>query len=115
MVQFGEDLVSKDWRRRYQLMQETKSSRNLCRSSGSNESNSVYLAKSGGVRGHSWIRQALSDAWEPMNLEEWLGDPGHMMTGSHLTNTETKLASHQQMMNPELKLTKKVTADEEGT
>ena len=29
--------------------------------------------------------------------------------------TETKLASRRQMMKPDMKLTKKVTADEEGT
>ena len=50
-----------------------------------------------------------------MNLEEWLGDPGHMMTGPRVTITETKLASRRQMVNPELKVTKRVTADEEGT
>ena len=49
-----------------------------------------------------------------MNLEDWFGDPGHMMTRSHTMITETELAKHQQMVIPELKLTKKVTADEEG-
>ena len=39
-----------------------------------------YIAKSGGERGHSWIRQTLSDAWESMNLEDWFGDLGHVMT-----------------------------------
>ena len=43
-----------------------------------------------------------------MNLEHCFGDPGHMMTRSHAMITETKLARRQ-------KLTKKVTADEEGT
>ena len=38
-----------------------------------------------------------------------------MATGSRVMITETKLASRWQMMNPELKLTKRVTADEEGT
>ena len=38
-----------------------------------------------------------------------------MMTRSHAMITETKLARRQQMVVPELKLTKKVTADEEGT
>ena len=37
-----------------------------------------------------------------------------MTTGSRVMITETKLASRLQMMNPELKLTKRVTADEEG-
>ena len=67
------------------------------------------------MRGHSPTRQTLSDAWEPMNLEDWLGDPGHVMIGSHLTITETKTASRWQMVIPELKVTTKVTADEEGT
>ena len=96
MVQFGEDLVSNDWRRRYQLIQETKNSRNLCRSSAPNGA-IPYIAKSEGVRGHGRTRQTLSDAWEPMNLEDWLGDPGQMMTGSHVTITETKLASRWQI------------------
>ena len=42
MVQFGEDVVSKDWRRRYQLNIETKESRNLRWSPGSKENNFVY-------------------------------------------------------------------------
>ena len=76
----------------------------------------LYIAKNGCVRGDSWIRQTLSDdAWESMNLEDWFGDPGHMMTRSHAMITETKLARRQQMVVPESKLTKKVTADEEGT
>ena len=61
----------------------------------------LYIAKSGGVRGRSWIRQTSSNAWTPMNLDVMI--------------TETKLASRRQMMKPEMKLTKKVTADEEGT
>ena len=36
-------------------------------------------SQSGGVRGHSWIRQTLSDAREPMNLEDWFGD----LLGAH--------------------------------
>ena len=38
-----------------------------------------------------------------------------MVTGSRVMVTGTKLASSWQMMNPELKLMKRVTADEEGT
>ena len=53
------------------------------------------------MRGRSWIRQTSSNAWTPMNLDVMI--------------TETKLASRRQMMKPEMKLTKKVTADEEGT
>ena len=37
-----EDLVPKDWRRRYQFNFETKDSRNLCWSPGSKENNLVY-------------------------------------------------------------------------
>ena len=47
-----------------------------------------HIAKSGCVRGHSWVRQTLSDAWEPMNLEDWFGDPVAMVTRSHVTITE---------------------------
>ena len=38
-----------------------------------------------------------------------------MATGSCVMITETKLASRWQMTNPELKLTKRVTAHEGGT
>ena len=72
-----------------------------------------YIAKNGGVRGHSWIRQTLSDARESMHLEDWVGDPGHMMTGSHIMIT--KWARYHQTVIAELKLTKKGTTDEEGT
>ena len=74
----------------------------------------LYIAKSGGMRCHSWIRQTLSDAREPMNLENGFGGLVPMAIGSRVMITETKLASHWQMMNPELILTKRVTADEEG-
>ena len=67
------------------------------------------------MRDHSWIRQTSSDAWESMNLEDWFGDPGHVMTRSHAMIAETKLAKRQQTVIPELKLTKRVKADEEGT
>ena len=49
-----------------------------------------------------------------MNLEDWFGDPGHTVTRSHMMITETKLAGRRQMVTPELKLMKKVTADKEG-
>ena len=67
------------------------------------------------MRCHSWTRQTLSDAREPMNLENWFGALVPMATGSRVMMTETKLANRCRMMNPELKLTKRVTADEEGT
>ena len=66
------------------------------------------------MRGHSWIRQNLGDDREPMNLEVWFEDPRHMMTWSPTMITETKLARRHQKVIPELKLTKKVTVDEEG-
>ena len=47
-----------------------------------------------------------------MNLEDWVGDPGHMMTGSHIMIT--KWARYHQTVIAELKLTKKGTTDEEG-
>ena len=59
--------------------------------------------------------QILSDAREPMNLKNWFGGLVAMAAGSRVMIAETKLASRSQMMNPELKLTKRVTADEEGT
>ena len=52
--------------------------------------------KNGVVRGKSWTRQTLSDAWESTNWEGLCGTP-------------------RQMVAPELKLTKKVTADTEGS
>ena len=72
-----------------------------------------YIAKNGGVRGHSWIRQSLSDCRESMHLEDWVGDPGHMMTGSQ--KMITKWARYHQTVIPEQKLMKKGTTDEEGT
>ena len=47
-----------------------------------------------------------------MNLEDWVGDPGHMITGPH--TMITKWARYHRTVIPELKLTK-VTTDEEGT
>ena len=47
------------------------------------------------LRGESWTRRTLSDAWESTNWEGLCGTPW-------------------QMVAPELKLTKKVTADAEG-
>ena len=38
-------------------------------------------------------RQTLSDAREPMNLEDWFGDLGHMVIRSHVMITETILAA----------------------
>ena len=55
----------------------------------------LSITKNGVVRGKSWTRQTLSDAWESTNWEGLCGTPW-------------------QMVAPELKLTKKVTADKEG-
>ena len=55
----------------------------------------LCITKNGIVRGKSWTRQTLSDAWESTNWEGLCGTPW-------------------QMVAPELKLTKKVTADKEG-
>ena len=44
------------------------------------------------MRGQSRTRQTLSDAREPMNLEDWFGDPGHMVIRSHVMITERKMA-----------------------
>ena len=54
----------------------------------------LCITKSGVVRGKSWTRQTQSDAWESTNWEVLCGTPW-------------------QMEVPELKLTKKVTADKE--
>ena len=55
----------------------------------------LCITKNGVVRGKSWTRQTLSDAWESTNWEGLCGTPW-------------------QMVAPELRLTKKVTADKEG-
>ena len=55
----------------------------------------LCITKNGVVRGGSWTRQTLSDAWESTNWDGLFGTPW-------------------QMVAPELKLTKKVTADKEG-
>ena len=47
------------------------------------------------MRGKSWTRQTLSDAWRSTNWEVLCGTP-------------------RQIVAPELKLTKKVIADKEG-
>ena len=52
----------------------------------------LLYSENGVVRGKSWTRQTLSDAWESTN---WEGLCGTLW----------------QMVAPELKLTKKVTAD----
>ena len=59
-----------------------------------------YIAKSGVVRGQSWTRQTLSDAWESTIREDLFGNPGHRRL--HTAIEETKL-------------TKKLITDEEGT
>ena len=55
----------------------------------------LCTTKNGAVRGKSWTRQTLSDAWESTNWEDLCGTPW-------------------QMVAPELKLMKKVTAGKEG-
>ena len=55
----------------------------------------LCITKNGVVRGDSWTRQTLSDAWESTNWEGLCGTPW-------------------QMVAPELTLTNKVTADKEG-
>ena len=55
----------------------------------------LCITMNGVVRGKSWTRQTLSDAWESTNWDGLCGTPW-------------------QMVAPELKLTKKVTADKEG-
>ena len=55
----------------------------------------LCITKNDVVRGKSWTRQTPSDAWESTNWEGLCGTPW-------------------QMVAPELKLTKKVTADKEG-
>ena len=55
----------------------------------------LCISLNGVVRGQSWKRQTLSDAWELTNWEGLCGTPW-------------------QMVAPELKLMKKVTADKEG-
>ena len=55
----------------------------------------LCMTKSGVVRGKSWTRQILSDVWESTNWDGLCGTPW-------------------QMVAPELKLTKKATADNEG-
>ena len=55
----------------------------------------LCITTNGVVRGKSWTRQTLSDAWESINWEGLCGTPW-------------------QMVAPVLKLMKKVTADKEG-
>ena len=55
----------------------------------------MSITKNGVVRGNSWTRQTLSDAWESTNWEGLFGTPW-------------------QKVAPELKLTKQVTAVKEG-
>ena len=55
----------------------------------------LCITKNGVVRCKSWTRQTLSDAWESTNWEGLCGTPW-------------------QMVVPDLKLTKKVTAEKEG-
>ena len=55
----------------------------------------LCIPENGFVRGNSWTRQTLSDAWES-------------------TNWEGLCVTPWQMVASELKLTKKVSADKEG-
>ena len=56
----------------------------------------LCIAKNGVVRGKSWTRQTQSDAWGATNWDGLCGTPWHMVA-------------------LELKLTKKATADKEGS
>ena len=56
----------------------------------------LCIIQNGVVRGISWTRQTLSDAWQSTKWEGLCGIPW-------------------QMGSPELKLTKKVTVDKEGS
>ena len=89
-----ESLVSLNWRRRCQFFCKSHDSRNLV---GHHDRTGAVLCitKNGVVRGKSWTRQTLSDAWESTNWEGLCGTPW-------------------QMVAPEVMLTKKVTADKEG-
>ena len=52
----------------------------------------LYIAKSGGMRCHRWMRQTLlSNVKEPMNLENWFGGLVPMAIGSRVMTTGTKL------------------------
>ena len=55
----------------------------------------LCMTKDGVQRGKSWTRQAYEDAWDPKNWEGLCGTPW-------------------QMVAPEVKLHKRVTADREG-
>ena len=55
----------------------------------------LCITKNEVVRGKSWTRQTLSDAWDATNWDGLCGTPW-------------------QMVAPDLKLTKKATADREG-
>ena len=55
----------------------------------------MCITKNGVVRGKSWTRQTLSDAW-------------------NATNCTACVARRGKWWAPDLKLTKKVTTDEEG-
>ena len=86
LAQFGESLVSKNWRRRCQFFCKPHHSRNLFVGHRDRTGAVFCITKSGVVRGKSWTRQTISDAWESTNWEGLCGTPWQ----------------------------KKVTADEEG-
>ena len=82
----------KNWRRRCQFIRMTQG----IFAGHHDRTGAVWsITKNVVVRGKNWTRQTLSDAWESTNWEGLCGTPW-------------------QMVAPELKLTKKVTADKEG-
>ena len=89
-----ESLDSVNWRRRCQFF-ASRMTQGIFVGHHCQTGAVFCIAKNGVVRGKSWTRQTLSDAWESTNWEGLCGTPW-------------------QMVVPELKLTKKVTADKEG-
>ena len=61
-----ESLVSSFWRRRYHFICKCHDSRNLVGHHDRTEA-VLRITKDGVVRGKSWTRQTLSDAWESTN------------------------------------------------
>ena len=89
-----ESLVSLNWRRRCQFL-ASRMTQGIFVGHHDRTGAVLYNTKNGVVRGKSWTRQTLSDAWESTNWEGLCGTPW-------------------QMVAPELNLTEKVTADKEG-
>ena len=76
MQQVGEKVwFCKNWRRRCQFFCKSHDSRNLLGRTGA----VLCIIKNGVVRGKSWSRQTLSDAWESTNSEGLCGTPWQMV------------------------------------